>query len=487
MNSLNNSDESNRRLKILFAIFWILLIAFIVRTRIKYHSPYLFSWDSVQFALSLKHFDVRLHQPHPPGYLLYSFTVRLWNNLVGDPNIAMISLNVIATIAACVVIALLILELCRELPLSRQYLLAAGAAAIYATTPIVWLYSCLAEIYPVEGFFTALVSYLVIVSWRKPRYLLWASVAIAIAGGFRPTTEFFLVPFYAAGYFGKDRKTILASLVLFLAVNGIWMATLLSLTGGLSNYLSVLEKQTEVSFADTDITEQTARALLGVHTIPFRLIQACSIPLLLALVIQFWKIRPSPKDFALLLITIPSLLFFLFVHYSKEGYLFVVYIPLLIFLVVQFGKLYKNAVFICIVFLLACILNYRAFVKPPLYTDQEASQSTTKWVINQLTFPNKHVINARTARLQDFLKAVDKLNPGPKLFIFHGEYTPDWRTLMYYRPDDETLLVAPRRKRASAAHNREYQVVVSPYTLNPAIRTVVALSKEDPGMKDGFV
>jgi hypothetical protein len=292
-----------------------------------------------------------------------------------------------------------------------------------------------------------------------------------------------LIPFYAAGYLGKDRKTVVSSLALFLILNAIWMVTLVSLTGGLSSYLSVLGKQTEVSFADTDITEQTARALLGVHTIPFRLIQACSITVLLALLFQFWKIRPSRRDLALLLITVPSLLFFLFVHYSKEGYLFVVYVPLLVFLIAQFGKLYENLALICIVFLLACFLNYRAFVKPPLYSDQEASQGKYKWVLNQLTFPNKHVINARTARLQDFLKTVDQLSPGPKLFVFLGEYTPDWRTLMYYRPDDETLLVAPRRKRASAAHNRVYQVVTSPYTLNPAIRTVVALSKEEPGMK----
>jgi hypothetical protein len=174
----------------------------------------------------------------------------------------------------------LILELCRDLPLSRQYLLAAGAATIYATTPIVWLYSCLAEIYPIEGFFTALVSYLVIVSWRKPRYLLWASVAIAIAGGFRPTTEFFLVPFYAAGYFGKDRKTILNSLVLLLAVNGIWMTTLVSLTGGLSSYRAFWEKCKRKSLP---IPTSLEKLRVRLRIDPLRLIQACSIPLLLAL------------------------------------------------------------------------------------------------------------------------------------------------------------------------------------------------------------
>lgn len=478
-----NSEQSNRKYKILFILFWILLITFVIKTRIKHHSPYLFTWDSVQFALSLDRFDVRLHQPHPPGYLLYSFTLRFWNSFIDDPNLAMISLNVIAVLATCGLIALMVLEFCRDMPQEKRYLLAGGAAAIFASTPISFLYSCVAEIYPIEGFFTALVTYLVVLSWRRPRFLLWASVAMAIAGGFRPTTEFFLFPFYAAGFFAKDRRTIFQSLLLWFGLNAVWFGILIYLTGGLSAYLNILQKQTEVSLADTEFTEQTARSLMAIRTVPFRLIQACSIPLLLALVIRFWKIRPSRKELLLLLITLPALLFFLFVHYSKEGYLFLPYVPLLVFLVVQFGKLYKNLVVISAVFLLACILNYRAYVKPPLYSDAEANQNTVKWVLNQLTLPNKHVVNARTVRIRDFFAKVDQLNPGQKLFVFHGEYYPDWRTVMYYRTQDVALLVAPKSKRANAASDRKYEVVLPPYELSPAIRTIVSISKEDPEMK----
>jgi Protein O-mannosyl-transferase TMEM260-like len=482
VNAVQNLSASKRNVKLLFVIFWILLVAFVVKTRIKYHSPYLFTWDSVQFALSLEHFDVRLHQPHPPGYLLYSGTLKLWNSFIGDANYAMISLNVLAVLGTCALISLLVLEFCGNLSVGKKYLLAGGAAAIYATTPIAWLYSCVAEIYAVEGFFSALIAYLIVVSWRRPRFLLWASVVMAVAGGFRPTTEFFLFPFYAAGFFRKDRKTILHSILLLIVLNCIWFGTLLVLTGGLSKYLDVLQKQTAVSLADTDITEKTARSLLAVRTVPFRLIQACSLPLLVAILFRSWKIRPG-KEFALLLISVPALLFFLFIHYSKEGYLLLAYVPLLVVLVVQFGSLYKNAAIAWIVFLLACFLNYRAYVKPPLYPEQEAAKSSYKWVLNQLTFPNKHVTNARTVRIRDFFAAVDKLNPGQKLFVIHGEYYPDWRTIMYYRPQDEALLISPRSKRANGAHDRQYVTVLPPYTLSPAIRAVIALSKDAPEMK----
>ncbi len=37
------------------------------------HSKWLDDWDSVQFALGVKDFNLFLHQPHPPGYPLYIF------------------------------------------------------------------------------------------------------------------------------------------------------------------------------------------------------------------------------------------------------------------------------------------------------------------------------------------------------------------------------------------------------------------------------
>ena len=61
----------NKRLVLLALI----LTAFVVYTRVRYHAPYLYSWDSVSFALSLENYDIRLHQPHPPGYFLYSYTL----------------------------------------------------------------------------------------------------------------------------------------------------------------------------------------------------------------------------------------------------------------------------------------------------------------------------------------------------------------------------------------------------------------------------
>jgi hypothetical protein len=42
-------------------------------------------WDSIQFALGIKNFDLELHQPHSPGYPVYIFVLKILNTLINDP------------------------------------------------------------------------------------------------------------------------------------------------------------------------------------------------------------------------------------------------------------------------------------------------------------------------------------------------------------------------------------------------------------------
>lgn len=49
-------------------------------------SPYLDEWDSVQFAMGIREFNLWKHQPHPPGYPVYIFLGWLGNSLFSlDP------------------------------------------------------------------------------------------------------------------------------------------------------------------------------------------------------------------------------------------------------------------------------------------------------------------------------------------------------------------------------------------------------------------
>ncbi|MCK5744715.1 MAG: hypothetical protein KAH44_00800, partial [Oricola sp.] len=77
------------------ALFAILATAYAL-TR----SHWLDDWDSVQFALALDDFDLRKHQPHPPGYPVYIAAAKVLRTVVPDAAAVLTLLSSLAG-AAC--------------------------------------------------------------------------------------------------------------------------------------------------------------------------------------------------------------------------------------------------------------------------------------------------------------------------------------------------------------------------------------------------
>ena len=76
-----------------FILLGLLVLALV--TRIPFRSQFLYHWDSVNFALSLEHYDVRLHQPHPPGYFLYSMLGKVVNSVVHEANTSLVLISLL--------------------------------------------------------------------------------------------------------------------------------------------------------------------------------------------------------------------------------------------------------------------------------------------------------------------------------------------------------------------------------------------------------
>jgi hypothetical protein len=103
-------------------------------------------WDSINFARAIAHFDVRLQQPHPPGYPAYVFLARLVNGFTHDPLTALTLLSALSG-ALCVVVFF---------ALSRD--LGVGWAAFpLAALPLFWLNSGMA-MSDVPGLFFAVLA-----------------------------------------------------------------------------------------------------------------------------------------------------------------------------------------------------------------------------------------------------------------------------------------------------------------------------------------
>ncbi len=409
-----------------------------------YQAPFLYSWDSVSFALSIERFDMRLHQPHPPGYILYSYALRLLNYFVGDPNKSMIYLNITATLGACFFIAKTVHLL------TKNGIAAAGAAAFYATNPVAWFYGSIAEIYAVEGFWVALIGFLVLASHERPRYLIWASGAMALAGGFRPTTEVFLLPFFATGFFRKTSYTILAALFVLLMGNLLWLWPLVSSVGGVSEYIAAVRGQSQRA---ADFTSEAAEQMTW-QKVVIRMIQTVTLPVFVALLFRFRKIRLSVKHLSLLPAVVPPIILFSIIHFPKDGYLLLV-IPLLIsFCILLLHTACASSRKMTAVITLSCVISVIGFVWP----------IPASGIASEFTRPNQHLIATRMQRLKRFFEVVDGLGGGRhKTFVLENRhYFPNWRMLLYYYPNDTIYLVWPNKKRAYAANDHKYKTILPP-------------------------
>src|SRR5579884_344236 len=97
---------------------------------LRFRPPSLDDWDSVNFVRAIGYFDMRLQQPHPPGYPAYVFLARFVNWFTHDPQLALTLLSAVCG-ALCVLVF---------------YQLAAGfgaglAALPLAVMPLFWVLS----------------------------------------------------------------------------------------------------------------------------------------------------------------------------------------------------------------------------------------------------------------------------------------------------------------------------------------------------------
>ena len=58
------------------ALLWLLAALWLALALPHVDTRYSFAWDSSQFERGVRHFDIALHQPHPPGYPLWILALR---------------------------------------------------------------------------------------------------------------------------------------------------------------------------------------------------------------------------------------------------------------------------------------------------------------------------------------------------------------------------------------------------------------------------
>ena len=150
-----------------------------------------FDWDAAQLSLATIEFSLADHQPHPPGYPLWIFSLKLLAPITGGAPLAQTILDLLFTLAALYFFH----RLARELFDDQT---AGMLVILLAFSPVVQLYAFAQSTYPVDLLASSLLGWLAWRIWRKGRWALWAAFpAAAVLMGFRPCGLILLGPLLA--------------------------------------------------------------------------------------------------------------------------------------------------------------------------------------------------------------------------------------------------------------------------------------------------
>jgi hypothetical protein len=304
---------------------WFILVLFgllIFASRYPLAPGQLFTFDDVNLAYSIGHFDIRASQPHPPGYPLFVMEMRaLWALRFHHVEHLLFALGVAGSI-----VALFLLAVCgnRIMGGDSGYF----AAWLLVFNPVFWH----------AGITSALRVQLAVVSiavaaccwpaWRgRVRWVLWSAVALGIGAGIRPETGPLLFPLWAACALRapvswRDRGRALAVMAGTVLV---WLLPAMIASGGPVTFvkacLDYVTDQASVSsglFGATDRRWQTTLWRTIVWT--FCALPGCTLPAVLAWRgRQGWSIGGERLAFLALWFA-PAFGFALLVHIEDPGH-----------------------------------------------------------------------------------------------------------------------------------------------------------------------
>ena len=307
-----------------FGCYAALIVCAVAATRILFKGHLLYDIDSVNFALALRRFDPAVNQPHPPGYFLYVCLGRLANSWLPDPNTALVAISIAASCGAAWIIYLL----------TREWFGGGAAlvsAILFLVSPLCWFHGIVALTYIVEAFFSALIGYL---CWKvytgNSVYVIPASVAFAVAAGFRPSTALLLSPLWLLSVSRMDGKRRGLALCAVGLATTAWFIPMVEAAGGFHRYfdslvhlwITVPGKRTTLSSPALAVARAVTIAWI------FMLCFGAATPFLFRR--SEWRGTDSVRCNRFIMTwVLPGVLFFtlVFLNYVNSGYLLLVCPP----------------------------------------------------------------------------------------------------------------------------------------------------------------
>ncbi|BDZ67764.1 glycosyltransferase family 39 protein [Methanobacterium ferruginis] len=319
--------ENNWKSDIFIMLFLTILM---VITRLPFTSKFLYEWDSVNFALAFEKYDILLHQPQPPGYILFVGLGKLLNQLFHDANLTMVFISIMFSLLTAIVLYFLGKQL-----FSRKIAIIGAILLIFS--PIFWFYGEIATIYPSESFLAILIAYTSYMAFKgnlknDKKFFYISTLILGLAGGFRQDLIPFMFPlwFFCLFYQNHHYKRIITAFALLAISILLWLLPTIILAGGLETYLnagghfSASFKTSSILFG-ASLSNQLLMDGMLVSWLMIGLGFLGGFLIILFLIMKRKtvlnkRMLKNPKFIFLSLWILPSFLFLVFIPLSKPGY-----------------------------------------------------------------------------------------------------------------------------------------------------------------------
>lgn len=319
--------ENNWKSDIFIMLFLTILM---VITRLPFTSKFLYEWDSVNFALAFEKYDILLHQPQPPGYILFVGLGKLLNQLFHDANLTIVFISIMFSLLTVIVLYFLGKQL-----FSRKIAIIGAILLIFS--PIFWFYGEIATIYPSESFLAILIAYTSYMAFKgnlknDKKFFYISTLILGLAGGFRQDLIPFMFPlwFFCLFYQNRHYKRIITAFALLAISILLWLLPTIILAGGLETYLnagghfSASFKTSSILFG-ASLSNQLLMDGMLVSWLMIGLGFLGGFLIILFLIMKRKtvlnkRMLKNPKFIFLSLWILPSFLFLVFIPLSKPGY-----------------------------------------------------------------------------------------------------------------------------------------------------------------------
>jgi len=426
----------------------ILFITGVV-SRLPFRSSVLHHWDSVNFALALEHFDVRLHQPHPPGtFVIYLWFAKLIDWFLHDPNASLVWVSVLSSGLAAASIFLLARHWFGE----RAGI---SAALLLLSSPLIWFHGEIALSYMPEA---CLVLVLVLLCSRQQAgsetALLASALLMGLAGGVRPNTPVFLSPLWLFSAHRFPRRKIAIALAVMAGAVALWAVPMILSSGGLVAYWEVMRW-----WRGSHLAESSKLASVAVNTARLGMFTAFCIgagfvPVLWAAYRYRQELKLLPRILladrrgqTLALWVLPATAYFVFVHLRQPGHTFTIMPALIIVAALAIATVARDrvngAAHIWIAVVLLVILGNSLlfwFGPPRLFGSSRSIFSTPTWT----------TIKEYDADITRRLEAIRRA----------------------FRPEETVVLAGSRNFRLPDFYLRDFQLTSLSYQLGEEIVTL---------------